>query len=150
MEKLQELFEYLKENYKNLTEDLRFEEFGEIDEEQELSGQYVCCEQKLIWYKDGGYIMACLYNSHPTMKYDTKEEVKDFLQGNNYLETSVLDYKGNIRIGELNSKAYNDGVYAHLYYSVANNKKQFDLNVAKQILFKPGLVSTISVTTENI
>jgi hypothetical protein len=150
MEKLQELYDYLKENYENLTADLRIEEFGEIDEEQGLSGQYVCCEQKLIWY-DEGYIIACLYNSHPTMKYDTKEEIRDFLKGNNYLEASVLDYKGIVNpIGELNSKAYNDGVYAHFYNSVASNKKHFDLNVVKQILFKPGLVSTITVTHENI
>jgi hypothetical protein len=157
-QKLQELYDYLESNYECLDKDLSLEQAQEENDEatifpeqdEDLSRQpYVCCEQKLIWYKDGGYIVACLYNTHPTMKYETIKEVADFLRGNAHIDKPYLDYQDKLGDPE-NSKAYNDGLYAHFYHLVATDKYHFDKNVVSTILFKEGYVSTIYVATEKV
>jgi hypothetical protein len=83
------------------------------------------------------------------MKYETIQEVTDFLRGNAHIDKPYLDYENKFG-DDGNSKAYNDGLYAHFYNLVATEKKHFDKNVVSTILFKEGYVSTIYVATEKV
>ena len=139
--KASELFDYLKEEYTTIFEDLKLCEPNEEDNEStDFSGRehlktedFVCCEQKLIWWDKDEYLIVCLYNSHPNVKYKIKEDVLDFLMGNNQSvgDCQFLDYpKENERYsGSHTSKAYNDGLFCH-FYSQMNDTglKEFKKN----------------------
>lgn len=79
LEKLQELFNYLKVRYEPLTEgDLSInppDKWEKVD--------YICCDQKIIHFIDGHYNISCLYNGHPSLRFKTKEEVLSFYKGYN-------------------------------------------------------------------
>jgi hypothetical protein len=83
---------------------------------------FVCCEQKLIYWDKDGYLIICLYNNHPNVKYETKEEVKDFLMGNNQAIKSYpyLSYPNSEGETE-ESKAHNDGLFCYLYQQMCGN-----------------------------
>jgi hypothetical protein len=136
-----ELFDYLKTEYTTIVfDDLELCEPNEEDNEgtkfsgrEHLKNQdFVCCEQKLIWWDKDGYIIACLYNSHPNVKYPIKEDVLDFLMGNNRSVEGCqfLDYpKENERYSGCDtSKAYNDGLFCHFYEQMNGGLKEFSKN----------------------
>lgn len=155
---VQELFDYLKSEYKTSFDDLELWEPNEQNNQAtNFSGRehlktqdFVCCEQKIIWWDKDGYIIACLYNSHPNVKYTIKEDVLDFLMGNSRsVEGCQFLYypKENERYSGCDtSKAYNDGLFCYLYEQINNdlNLKEFKKNSfvigglsEENITFKP-------------
>jgi len=156
---VQELFDYLKSEYKTIVfDDLELWKPNEQNNQAtNFSGRehlktqdFVCCEQKIIWWDKDGYIIACLYNSHPNVKYTIKEDVLDFLMGNSRSVEGCqfLDYpKENERYSGCDtSKAYNDGLFCYLYEQMNNdlNLKEFKKNSfiidglgQENITFKP-------------
>ena len=90
MEQLKNLYELLKKEYEPIHKDLSYnspDENVEIntvfpEEKQFLSkSDTVCCEQKLIYWDGEHFLISCLYNNHPTLKYRTDKEVISFYKG---------------------------------------------------------------------
>jgi hypothetical protein len=76
-QELQELYEYLQLNYQPLFEnDLSIHE-PDKDEKTD----YVCCDQKIITFVDNKFNICDLYDSHPCVRFKTKEEVLSFYSG---------------------------------------------------------------------
>jgi hypothetical protein len=134
MTKATELYDYLLANYDDLVfDDLQLCQPEESNNEvTNFNGKdylkeqdYVCCEQKLIWWDKDGYLIVCLYNSHPNCKYETTEDVTEFLIGNNQAVKGCqfLDYpKDGSRISNSDTtKAYNDGLFCHFYEQMTAN-----------------------------
>ena len=77
MTQLQDLYDYLQANYEPLTEgDLSIS--GPNDDEPT---DYICCDQKIVIFKNNGFQIADLYDSHPTLFFETKEQVLSFYEG---------------------------------------------------------------------
>ena len=133
MTKATELYNYLLANYDDLVfDDLQLCQPEESNNEvTNFNGKdylkeqdYVCCEQKLIWWDKDGYLIVCLYNSHPNCKYETTEDVTEFLVGNNQAikGCQFLDYPKDGRISNSDTtKAYNDGLFCHFYEQMTAN-----------------------------
>jgi hypothetical protein len=73
---LQEISQYLKENY-------RFgnETSGVSEPDQWEDKPYAFCDEKVINYEDGFYHISDIDNIHQTLKFKTKEEVLNFFEG---------------------------------------------------------------------
>jgi hypothetical protein len=132
MKKAKELYDYLLEDYNCMEKDLKLcePESGQTDwnGKEYLADEYcVCCEQKLIYWDNDGYLIICLYDSIPNMKYDTIVDVADFLRGACHYEGSGLFYP---KEGEtsLESKAYYDGVFTWMYEQMNHSIKEFSKN----------------------
>lgn len=77
MKQLQELYELLKANYEPLTEgDLSIS--GPNEDEPT---DFICCDQKIIILKNNAFQIADLYDSHPTLIFETQDEVLAFYEG---------------------------------------------------------------------
>ena len=77
MTQLQDLYDYLQANYEPLTEgDLSIS--GPNDDEPT---DYICCDQKIVIFKNNGFQIADLYDSHPTLFFENKEQVLSFYEG---------------------------------------------------------------------
>jgi len=77
MTQLQDLYDYLKANYEPLTE-------GDLSisgPDKDEPTDYICCDQKIITLTDSGFRIADLYDSHPTLIFETKEQVLSFYEG---------------------------------------------------------------------
>lgn len=79
LQKLQELYEYLKDRYEPLTED----DLSINPPDKWEKTEYICCDQKIIHFIDGHYNISCLYDAHPSLRFKTKEEVLSFYEGYN-------------------------------------------------------------------
>jgi len=144
MENLKKLYDLLKDNYKPLSEDLSYDELPDVNIEintefpevyKHLANQHsVCCEQKIIYWDENSqyFIISCLYNSHPTLRYKTKEEVLALFKGyTKYFEgyCKYDDKKDAI------DKAYQDSRYLISFENVDKFKYQFNLNVTDTIKY---------------
>jgi hypothetical protein len=76
---LQELFDYLKDNYIPTDDDLSISGPNE-DEDTD----YISCDQKIITFVDEYYNICDLYDSHPCVRFKTKDEVVAFYNGCNH------------------------------------------------------------------
>lgn len=77
MKELQNLYERLKKNYYPLTDgDLVIS--GPNEDEPT---DFICCDQKIIIFKNNGFQIADLYDSHPTLIFETQDEVLAFYEG---------------------------------------------------------------------
>ncbi len=98
---LKELYEVLdKVRELNDIDDYNYNEANDDDEHE-----YICCDQKIIHYVDDCYDISCLYNQHPTYKFDTIEEVVSFFEG---CWESFLIFKDN---DSKANTAFNLGLY---------------------------------------
>lgn len=87
---LQQLYDYLKLNYTPLTtDDLSINEPDQWEETD-----YICCDQKIIIWLDGYYNVSDLYDSHPSLRFRTKEEIVSFYEG--YNEGFVVNFTNKI------------------------------------------------------
>jgi hypothetical protein len=110
---LSALFDLFKEKkYEPVFKDLKLEIAPSKDDEN----AYVCCEQKIIHWDGTKFLISCLYNSHPTLQFATKEEVVSFYEG--YFNAEHND----IAQGDApNSTAYNNGLVLFYYEQFGEN-----------------------------
>ena len=105
-QKLQELFEILKHE-RNSLDDLDFSISEDNDDDENC---YICFEQKIIHWTGENFIISCLYNTHKTLQYKTKEEVYNFFLSYN---DSYVDSKGDFKPNSMKptdeENAFNDG-----------------------------------------
>lgn len=105
--KLQQLYNALKPlEDKAYTQDLCINGPNEDDEHD-----YICFDQKIIHCIDDSFDISCLYDSHPTMKFDTILEVVEFYHGT-WEATKI--YKDTHETLTSLDIAYNCGVYCEL------------------------------------
>ena len=76
MKQLKELYELLKANYEPLTEGDLIISGPNEDEPTD----FICCDQKIIILKNNGCQIADLYDSHPTLIFETQDEVLAFYE----------------------------------------------------------------------
>lgn len=79
------LYNLLQAEYKPLTEDMAIS--GPTKDEPT---DFVCCDQKIIIFHNDNYLISDLYDSHPTMLFETEREVLSFYKG--YKDGSGLDF----------------------------------------------------------
>ena len=116
IKELEQLYEYLKLNYNPLI-DLSLRE---PDEDEDTD--YICCDQKIITFVDGYYNICDLYDSHPCVRFKSKDEVIAFYNGQN---DGLLHFDTDVDI------AYSVG---KLYYSSHTSKSD---NVSIEIVISP-------------
>lgn len=75
-EQLQELYDFLELNYSGTADDLII---SEPNRDEEVD--YICCDQKIIHYKNEVFHITDLYDAHPCFEFKTKEEVLAFYEG---------------------------------------------------------------------
>lgn len=125
------LFDLFKEKkYEPTLDTLKLEIAPSEDDEN----AYICCEQKIIHWDGAKFLISCLYNSHPTLQYATKEEVVSFYEG--YFNAERNDIA---QADAPNSTSYNNGL-ALFYF------EQFggDIDIGQKF------VKTISETQINV
>ena len=145
MEQLKQLYELLQKNYTPLSEDLSYDEFPDpnIEINTEFPDLYkhlksqssICCDQKIIYWdaNTGFFILSCLYNAHPTLKYATAEEIVAFFRGYTQSNRNYFDYDDT---KDSEQKAYEDGKYTYCYENVKRFKNYYDLNITDSINYK--------------
>lgn len=144
-EKLKELYELLKEECENYEKDLSYDE-GELEKNESLffpegleylqGEDFVCCNQKLIfWHKDR-YLVCCLYNLTRTMFYFTPKGVLGFLEGENCIFEAPKYPRANEEPLSEYEKGFNDGIYSNMRFYVIGDKHHFLKNTYDNILAK--------------
>jgi len=76
-QELQDLYEHLQLNYEPLVKD----DLSINEPNEDENTDYICCDQKIITYVDGSFNICDLYDSHPCLRFKTKEEVVAFYEG---------------------------------------------------------------------
>ena len=146
MEKLKKLYDLLKENYQPLSEDLSYDELP--DENIEINTEFpeiykhlatqpsVCCDQKIIYWDENTqyFIVSCLYNSHPTLRYQTKEEILSLFEGYTKYFERYCEYDDS---KDAINKAYQDALYLMAFENVNKFNSQFNQNVTDTIKYIP-------------
>lgn len=106
--KLKQLYNALNEiKNKSLSNDLSISDADEWDDRE-----YICFEQKIIHSDDDGFDISCLYDTHPTLRFATIQEVLSFYDG---LWDIMRHGNFDENITSLD-KAYNIGIYCDLLY----------------------------------
>lgn len=105
----------LRELYPILQECIRLDDDLNIYVPNDHHDHYhICCEQKIILWKDDRYVMVCLYNSHPSLEFKTIEEVKNFYDGLNsrdlVYQSPSANHDGSQKLTPAQI-AYNAGIY---------------------------------------